>query len=68
MGRESVASTLDSARAAFEQGEFDAALELYEDALEEERSAEALDGLGQALWFLCEIDAGIARREEAYAE
>ena len=34
----------------------------------EGRSAEARDGLGQALWFLCEIDAGIARREEAYAE
>jgi DNA-binding CsgD family transcriptional regulator len=68
MGRESVVSTLDSARAAFEQGEFAAARELYEAALEEERSAEALDGLGQALWFLCEIDAGIAWREDAYAE
>jgi DNA-binding CsgD family transcriptional regulator len=68
MGRESVVSTLVSARAAFERGEFEAARELYEAALAEERSAEALDGLGQALWFLCEIDAGIAWREEAYAE
>jgi DNA-binding CsgD family transcriptional regulator len=53
---------------AFDRGEFDAARELYGAAMEEERSAEALDGLGQALWFLCEIDVGIARREEAYAE
>ena len=68
MGGEAVASTLDSARAAFERGEFGVARDLYEAALEQERSAEALDGLGQALWFLCEIDAGIARREEAYAE
>jgi DNA-binding CsgD family transcriptional regulator len=68
VGREAVASALDSARAAFEQGEFGVARELYEAALEEERGADALDGLGQALWFLCEIDAGIARREEAYAE
>lgn len=68
MAREAVASPLDSARAAFERGEFGAARELYEAALEQQRSAEALDGLGQALWFLCEIDAGIARREEAYAE
>lgn len=60
--------TLDAARAAFERGDFAAARELYEVALEEDRSAEALDGLGQTLWFLCEIDAGIARREEAYAE
>jgi DNA-binding NarL/FixJ family response regulator len=68
VGREVVASTLDSAHAAFERGEFDAARELYEAALAEERSADALDGLGQALWFLCDIDAGIARREEAYAQ
>ena len=33
----------------------------------ERRSPEALDGLGQTLWFLCEIDAGIASRAEAYA-
>jgi DNA-binding CsgD family transcriptional regulator len=67
VGRETVARALDSARAAFERGEFEAARESYEAALQEERSGEALDGLGQALWFLCEIDAGIARREEAYA-
>jgi DNA-binding CsgD family transcriptional regulator len=68
MGREAVARALDSARAAFERGEFDTARELYEAALQEERSGEVLDCLGQALWFLCEIDAGIARREEAYAD
>jgi tetratricopeptide (TPR) repeat protein len=68
VGGEAVARALDAARAAFERGDFDAARELYEAALQEERSGEALDGLGQALWFLCEIDAGIARREEAYAE
>jgi DNA-binding CsgD family transcriptional regulator len=69
VGREALASTLDCARAAFQRGEFGAARELYEAALEEDgRSAEALDGLGQALWFLCDIDTGISRREEAYAE
>lgn len=67
MGEEVVASTLDSADAAFERGEFDVARDLYEAAVAEEASAEALDGLGQALWFLGEIDDGIARREEAYA-
>ncbi len=45
------ASTLEAARAAFEQGEFAEARELYEVALKEEPSAEALDGLGQALWL-----------------
>jgi DNA-binding CsgD family transcriptional regulator/uncharacterized protein HemY len=62
------ASTLEAARAAFEQGEFAEARELYEVALKEEPSAEALDGLGQALWLTGEIDAAIARREEAYVE
>ena len=69
VGREALASKLDSARAAFQRGEFGAARKLYEAALEEdERGAEALDGLGQALWFLGDIDTGIARREDAYAE
>jgi DNA-binding CsgD family transcriptional regulator len=62
---------LDEARAAFERGEFDVARRGFEAAVGErvgaEVGAEALDGLGQALWFLCDIDAGIARREEAFA-
>jgi DNA-binding CsgD family transcriptional regulator len=65
---EATASALEAARAAFERGEFRAACELYGAALAEERGAEALDGLGEALWLSGEIDAGIARREEAYAE
>ena len=68
MSGEVVPSALEPARAAFERGEFAAACELYEAALAEERSAEALDGLGEALWLSGEIGAGIARREEAYAE
>jgi DNA-binding CsgD family transcriptional regulator len=62
------ASILESARAAFEYGEFAEARRLYEAALAEERSAEALDGLGETLWLAGDIEAAIARREEAYAE
>jgi tetratricopeptide (TPR) repeat protein len=65
---EATPSALDSAGAAFEREEFAAACALYEAALAEERSAEALDGLGEALWLSGDIDGGIARREEAYAE
>lgn len=67
MGRDTAVSTLGAARTALDRGQFDTAREGFEAALEEKRSAEALDGLGQALWFLCEIDAAIALREEAYA-
>ena len=42
----------------------DAFLEVLED---EPGDPEALDGLGQALWWLGERDAGIERRREAYA-
>ena len=63
---EAVVSSVDAAREAFDAGDFEQARDLYRDAIAEERTAEALDGLGQSLWFLCEIEAGIARREEAY--
>ncbi len=65
---EATSSTLESAWAAFGDGDFPQARRRFEEVLEAERSAEALDGLGQTLWMLCEIDEGIARREEAYAE
>ncbi len=67
VGRKTAVSTLDAARTALDRAQFDTARELFEAALEEKRSADALDGLGQALWFLCEIDAAIGLREEAFA-
>ncbi len=62
-----VPTALDLGRQAFDRGDFEAARSQFEAALTVEVTAEALDGLAQSLWFLCEIDAGIARREEAYA-
>ncbi len=61
-----VVSPFDAATKAFDAGEFEQARDRFQEALAEERNPEVLDGLGQSLWFLCEIDAGIARREEAY--
>ena len=68
MNMDATPSALEAARGAFEGGDYAAACDLYEAALAEDRRAEALDGLGQSLWLSGEIDAGIARREEAYAE
>src|SRR5438045_1990224 len=62
------AETLATADEAFGLGDFELARELYAQADAEERSPEALDGLGQSLWFLCEIKEGVACREDAYAE
>jgi DNA-binding CsgD family transcriptional regulator len=68
VGGETVSSALESARAALDRGEFAEARQLFEAVLAEGAGAEALDGLGQALWFTCDIDSAIARREEAFVE
>lgn len=59
-------TTLERAGLAFDRGDFASARTLYEAALTEHATPDALDGLGQSLWFLGEIGAGIARREQAY--
>jgi hypothetical protein len=48
-----VGTTLAQARESFERGDFAGARALFEVAVEGERSAEALDGLGESMWFLC---------------
>ena len=57
----------EAAWTAFEAGDWDRARELFENLLDGDDDPDARDGLGQVLWFLCEIDEGIALREQAYA-
>jgi tetratricopeptide (TPR) repeat protein len=59
---------LDEARAAFARSDWDAAREDFQRALAAETSAEALDGLGQTLWWLGEEEAAIELRTKAFAE
>lgn len=49
-------------------GEWSTARSRFEAALEQEETAEALNGLGIALGWLDEIDASLRYRERAYAE
>jgi DNA-binding NarL/FixJ family response regulator len=52
----------------FDDAEWAAARDAFAAALERDPGdPEALDGLGQSLWWLGERDAAIARRREAYA-
>ncbi len=67
MERSAGATDRDAAWAAFERGDWGEARTLFERVLEEDDDPDALDGLGQVRWFLCEIDEGIALRERAYA-
>lgn len=54
-------------QAALQTGDWSAARERFEAALQEEESAEALSGLGDALWWLGETEASVRYQERAYA-
>src|SRR5688572_12237206 len=51
---------------AMERAQWEDARAAFEAVLETEESPEALDGLGQALWFLGLVAEGIAAREQAF--
>ncbi len=53
---------------AFERGDWEQARTLFERLLEHGDDADARDGLGQVRWFECEINEGIALREQAFAQ
>ena len=53
---------------AMERADWEAARVAFEAVLEAGESAEARDGLGQALWFLGDVADGIAMRERAFEE
>jgi ATP/maltotriose-dependent transcriptional regulator MalT len=53
---------------ALDAAQWDAARAAFEAALGAEETADARDGLGQALWFLGNVQDGIAARERAFEE
>ncbi len=58
-------STADG-QAALDDGRWSDARTAFETALAERESPEALDGLGEALWWLGEPQAGLGYRERAF--
>ena len=60
-------SLVGAGERALEAGEWLAARSSFEAALELEETPEALLGLGNALWWLDEIEASLRYRERAYA-
>ncbi|MGH3024598.1 MAG: LuxR C-terminal-related transcriptional regulator [Gaiellaceae bacterium] len=61
------ASLLAEAREALAAGDWAAARARFEETLERGESAEALFGLGNALWWLGETEASVRHLERAYA-
>ncbi|GIU95349.1 MAG: hypothetical protein KatS3mg012_1806 [Gaiellaceae bacterium] len=70
MTREPVAvsdGSLARGHEALAAGEWEAARAAFEQELARADSAEALDGLGRALWWLREEREAVVARERAYA-
>jgi class 3 adenylate cyclase len=53
---------------ALESGDWSAARKAFEEALAQNESAEALDGLGQALWWMNDLAPAIELRERAFGQ
>jgi DNA-binding NarL/FixJ family response regulator/tetratricopeptide (TPR) repeat protein len=67
-GDADVAGALAEGRAALARSDWEAAREHFGRALGAEASAEAFDGLGQAVWWLGEEEAALELRTKAFAE
>jgi DNA-binding CsgD family transcriptional regulator len=57
-----------TANEALKAGDWPAAKAAFEAALEQEETAEAFFGLGDALWWLGDVESAVRCRERAYAE
>ncbi|MDQ3784717.1 MAG: LuxR C-terminal-related transcriptional regulator [Actinomycetota bacterium] len=54
--------------AALRKGRWKDALAAFEASLAEKETPEALDGMGEALWWLCEARSSVRYRERAYVK
>ena len=57
---------IDAGAAALQAGRWDDARSAFEASLAERETPEALDGMGEALWWLCDARSSVRYRERAY--
>lgn len=57
---------IESGRAALQKGRWEEAVSAFESSLAEEETSEALDGIAEALWWLCEARSSVRYRERAF--
>lgn len=67
MGARVAGEDVDSGFLALDRGEWAAAARAFEAALARDETADALDGLGQARWWVGDLTAAIDLRTRAYA-
>jgi len=63
-----VDEAIEAGRAALRTGRWQEALAAFEASLADKETPEALDGMGEALWWLCEARASVRYRERAYVK
>ena len=61
------AGSVELADELLSAGDFEGARDAFATAVDERTTAEALDGLGRAQWWLGDVDGAIDNRERAYA-
>ena len=59
---------VEAGRTALREGRWKEAISAFESSLGEKESAEALDGMAEALWWLCEARSSVRYRERAYVK
>ena len=57
---------LDDGWRALDDAQWDTARAAFTASLDEEETPDALEGLGLAVWFLGDVKAGVALREQAF--
>ena len=67
MGVRVARDAVDTGFLALDRGEWAAAAKTFEAALARAETADALDGLGQARWWMCDLTTAIDLRTRAYA-
>ncbi|MDQ4058768.1 MAG: helix-turn-helix transcriptional regulator, partial [Actinomycetota bacterium] len=57
---------VSAGRIALQSGRWEEARDAFEAALDQAETPEALDGMGEALWWLCDARSSVRFRERAY--
>lgn len=60
--------SIDAGKTALQTGRWDEAVAAFKVSLAEKETPEALDGVGEALWWLCEARSSVRYRERAYVK
>jgi DNA-binding CsgD family transcriptional regulator len=60
------AEPVDRGNQALADGDWEGARAAFAEAIQDDPTPEALDGLGRTLWWLGDVDGAIAHRERAY--